>query len=58
MTGVLPLEPHVDDMIQYLCQRLEEKFIDGPNANKICDLGEWISFCKFCLLVLQHLFIS
>jgi hypothetical protein len=37
MTGVLPLEPHIDDMILYLCQRLEEEFIDGANANKICD---------------------
>ncbi|CAI7654472.1 unnamed protein product [Penicillium glandicola] len=41
LTGVLPLEPHIDDMISYLCQRLEEKFIDG---SKTCDLGEWIAY--------------
>lgn len=48
MTGVLPLEPHIDEMIRYLCQRLEETFIDGSSATKtkICDLDEWIAFCK------------
>ncbi|KAJ5805081.1 hypothetical protein N7474_010968 [Penicillium riverlandense] len=44
MTGVLPLEPHIDEMIQYFCQRLEEKFVDGSNSSKTCDLGEWIAF--------------
>lgn len=47
MTGVLPLEPHIDEMIKYFCQRLEEKFIDGSYSTKTCDLGEWIAFCKF-----------
>ncbi|KAH8433934.1 cytochrome P450 [Aspergillus melleus] len=44
MTGVLPLEPHIDEMILYLCQRLEERFIDASGATKTCDLGEWIAF--------------
>ncbi|KAI9039403.1 cytochrome P450 [Aspergillus affinis] len=44
MTGVLPLEPHIDEMIRYLCQRLEEKFINASGAAKTCDLGEWITF--------------
>ncbi|KAF9239542.1 hypothetical protein LCP9604111_9084 [Penicillium roqueforti] len=44
MTGILPLEPHIDDMISYLCQRLEEKFIDGSNQTGTCDLGEWIAY--------------
>ncbi|KAJ5375837.1 hypothetical protein N7517_007843 [Penicillium concentricum] len=43
LVGVLPLEPHIDDMISYLCQRLEEEFIDGPSP-KTCDLGEWIAY--------------
>jgi hypothetical protein len=47
LAGVLPLEPHIDDMISYLCRRLEEEFIDGSNSNKSCDLGEWIAYCKF-----------
>ncbi|KAJ5683485.1 cytochrome protein [Penicillium macrosclerotiorum] len=44
MTGVLPLEPHIDQMIGYLCERLEEKFINDSSSNKTCDLGEWIAF--------------
>lgn len=45
MTGVLPLEPHLNDMIEYLCQRLEETFVNGSNSTKVCDLSDWIVFC-------------
>ncbi|KAJ5973116.1 uncharacterized protein N7479_003034 [Penicillium vulpinum] len=44
LAGVLPLEPHIDDTISYLCRRLEEEFINGSNSTKTCDLGEWISY--------------
>ncbi|KAF9887541.1 hypothetical protein FE257_010119 [Aspergillus nanangensis] len=40
MAGVLRLEPHIDEMIACLCQRLEEKFFDGLT----CDLDQWIRF--------------
>ncbi|KAJ5505162.1 hypothetical protein N7463_008036 [Penicillium fimorum] len=43
LAGVLPMESHIDDMISYLCQRLEEEFIDESNP-KTCDLGEWIAY--------------
>ena len=46
MTGVLPLEPHIDEMIQYLCQRLEENFIDESSVTTACSLDEWIAYCK------------
>jgi hypothetical protein len=46
LKGILSLESHIDVMIQYFCQRLEENFIDAPNGTQICDIGEWISFCK------------
>ncbi|KOS36316.1 hypothetical protein ACN38_g12955 [Penicillium nordicum] len=44
LKGILSLEPHIDVMIRYFCQRLEENFIDAPNGTQICDIGEWISF--------------
>ena len=53
LTGVLPLESHIDDMISYLCQRLEN-FIDSSNPTRTCDLGEWITYCK--LNTVQHPF--
>lgn len=46
LKGILSLEPHIDVMIQYFCQRLEENFINAPNGTQICDIGEWIAFCK------------
>lgn len=49
MTGVLPLEPHIDEMIQYLCQRLEENFVDESSATSACALDEWIAYCKLAL---------
>ncbi|KAJ5250800.1 hypothetical protein N7489_001210 [Penicillium chrysogenum] len=44
LKGMLSLEPHIDVMIQYFCQRLEENFIDAPNGTQVCDIGEWIAF--------------
>ncbi|KAF7589518.1 hypothetical protein BBP40_004183 [Aspergillus hancockii] len=44
MTGVLPLEPHVDEIISYLCRRLEEEFINGSNSGTTCKLDEWLLF--------------
>lgn len=46
MNGVLPLEPHIDEIIGYMCKRLEDEFIVGPQAGKTCDLGQWLLFCK------------
>ncbi|KAE8356319.1 cytochrome P450 [Aspergillus coremiiformis] len=44
LTGVLSLEPHVDQIVAYLCQRLDEEFIDGSNAGKTCPLDRWLLF--------------
>ncbi|KAG2000997.1 hypothetical protein GB937_010616 [Aspergillus fischeri] len=44
MSGVLPLEPHVDETIGFLCRRLEEEFIDGPKAGRLCDIGQWLLY--------------
>lgn len=47
MTGVLPLEPHIDEIIALLCQRLEEEFIDNANGDRVCDLDQWILYCQW-----------
>ncbi|KAB8236692.1 cytochrome P450 [Aspergillus alliaceus] len=44
LTGVLALEPHIDQVIRYFCQRLEEEFIDGVNAGTTCKLDQWLLF--------------
>jgi hypothetical protein len=46
MSGVLPLEPHIDETIGVLCRRLEEEFIDGSKAGSLCDIGQWLLYCK------------
>lgn len=51
LNGILTLEPHIDSIIQYFCQRLNEKFVDGSNSSQVCDLGEWINYCKLNLIL-------
>ena len=54
MNGILPLEPHVDSTIEKLCDELEKRFIQPPNADKICNLGDWILYCEFHPLVIRQ----
>ncbi|KAF5724352.1 cytochrome P450 monooxygenase [Fusarium mundagurra] len=42
--GISTLEPHMDKVINQLCRELEERFMDGDNAGKICNIGRWILF--------------
>jgi len=35
----------MDKVIDLFCKRLEQEFIDGPNAGKICNIGDWLLFC-------------
>ncbi|CAG7559457.1 unnamed protein product [Fusarium equiseti] len=44
--GVTTLEPHIDKVIDQLCGQLEERFMEGNNFGKICDIGQWILFYK------------
>lgn len=44
--GVAPLEPHMDRSIEILCGQLEDRYMNGGNAGRVCDLGDWIDFCK------------
>ena len=49
MDGVQALESHVDSAIRRLCNELGNRFIDLPNLDAECDLGECILFCEFHL---------
>lgn len=44
--GITTLEPHMDKVIAQFCGELEKRFIDGDNAGKVCNIGEWTLFCK------------
>ncbi|KAG8159003.1 hypothetical protein KVR01_011446 [Diaporthe batatas] len=44
MNSMLAMEGLVDKTIRSLCEQLENRFMDGRNANKACDLADWIEF--------------
>lgn len=47
--GITTMEPHMDKVVNTFCEQLEKRFIDGENAGKVCNLGQWILFCKSLL---------
>lgn len=40
----------MDKVIDQFCNELEKRYIDGGNAGKVCNLGQWTLFCK-CKLI-------
>lgn len=44
MGNVLSLEGSVDDTIKAFLKRLDELFIDGPNAGNICKMEDWMMY--------------
>ena len=36
----------MDKVVNQLCHELEKRFIDGSNAGKTFDLGQWILYCE------------
>lgn len=52
VNSILTLEPHMDKVIDHLCQQLETKFIDGHNRGRTFDMGDWIQYCTSTLLPL------
>jgi hypothetical protein len=38
------LEPVMNDTVRVLCTELEQRFMQGANVGKTCDIGEWISY--------------
>lgn len=48
--GVSTLEPHMNKVINQLCDELEKRFT-GHNAGQVCNLGQWILFCKYIFII-------
>ncbi|RSM00733.1 hypothetical protein CDV31_011658 [Fusarium ambrosium] len=42
--GITSVEPHMDKVIDQFCNELEKRYIDGDNAGKVCDIGQWTLF--------------
>lgn len=47
MNSMLSMEGLVDKTIRFLCEQLENRFMDGKNADKACDIADWIEFCNY-----------
>jgi hypothetical protein len=44
MSSLLPIQNLVSGTIETFCRRIEEEYIDGPNAGKTCKMDEWMLF--------------
>ncbi|KAI9650593.1 hypothetical protein NHQ30_000611 [Ciborinia camelliae] len=44
MGNVLSLEGSVDEAVNALLKRLDELFIDGPNAGTVCKMEDWMIY--------------
>lgn len=47
MNSMLSMEGLVDKTIRSLCEQIENRFVDGKNAHKTCDISDWIEFCNY-----------
>lgn len=47
MNSMLSMEGLVDKTIRFLCEQLENRFMDGKNKDKACDIADWIEFCNY-----------
>jgi hypothetical protein len=53
----------MDKVINQLCEELERRFIDGDNADKVCNIGQWISYCEYrydtsCFILITNQFVT
>lgn len=46
MNSMLSMEGLVDKTINSLCEQIENRFVDGKNVQKTCDIADWIEFCN------------
>lgn len=46
MSSMLAMEGLVDKTIRSLCEQVENRFVDGKNAQRTCDIADWIEFCN------------
>ena len=43
---VLAYEELIDRAMLQFCEQLEDSFINGDNARKMCNLADWTPYCK------------
>ncbi|KAK7711179.1 hypothetical protein SLS63_012720 [Diaporthe eres] len=48
--GVLAYENLIDRAMLHFCEQLEDRFINGDNAGKTCNLADWTSYFAWDLL--------
>lgn len=55
MSNALAMEEHIDRAIELLSNEIEERFIDQPANNGVCELDKWLMYCMstHCLSVFQ-----
>lgn len=46
MNSMLSMEGMVDKTTRSLCEQIENRFVDGKNADRPCDIADWIKFCN------------
>lgn len=51
-SSLATLEPLMDKVVRDFCVQLDSRFAKGPQDG-VCDLGEWIAFCKFQVMTVQ-----
>ncbi|KAK7708535.1 hypothetical protein SLS64_006637 [Diaporthe eres] len=44
MNSMLSMEGLVDKTINSLCEQIENRFVDGRNVQRTCDIADWIEF--------------
>ncbi|KAI0004697.1 cytochrome P450 [Xylariaceae sp. FL0662B] len=44
MQSILTMQNSVDKTIVSLCEQLENRFMDGKNTGKTCDIADWIGY--------------
>lgn len=47
LTNILSYEPKVMSTLKYFLRRLDQQFIAGDNAEKSCDIDNWLQYCWF-----------
>lgn len=46
MNNMISMEGLIDKTIRSLCEQIENRFVEGKNAGKTCDIADWVAFCN------------
>lgn len=55
IASIKGFEPLVNSTLELLQTRLEQEFVNGSNAGKVCRIDEWIKFCEFAVVEFANL---